>query len=780
MSAMFPVVPVLWRTAPSSAAPLEFDPLRRRWLYVFQRGGDQPSRWIREVWVDEEGQCCPALEADELTPGPAARRPTADASKRRPMLILPSHLPSWGRAIYRLVASTLRLSQEAVEALRAGHAGQLADDELLLDADFILRGDAPWWFRVTEGPLRGMFVSRVVEPLHLLDILQREYCAALLTFNLWNTPLPPPLPGTTGAMRADIERQRRETLERQKQHALIELIDGLLAGDPDDAAGLRGCLELAAFERDRDRIRTKRAELLGEMEAAAGRLVGHLRGQAMRACVQSHEECREADDLANLLVAYANGCDGLQASPTGRAFIDELVRDPRSPLNLYVVPPEPLTGAPLAAVRKGAAAVLALYAEALPTLVGLKHPDPDLAFKLLLHLNNSLGNGLLTLTDEVLDLPDLGGAVLEQHGRRVKALRMHRPTLEALTSPGLHFERAVRGLEVANLLVALSGTLEDPDLLNVLGLIGSGLDFAVAFERPLTETLAGDVAAALTTDAGLFYRRCFGVAAIVSGLIDAGSAVWAMRGAKRISDDSVFAGNGLVAVGSLLGVYHAAAALGVVVLTPWGLAAVLATSVVFIAVGTVLVAFTGDTAWQTFLQHCRWGDPGVLGPGSERPGWSPVPLHELRRDLDAQLTALLNLTLTFQVDVPRATGAVKVTPGLLGASARFELVLEVAWLNAPLERHAFDLAWDGQARDPDGFPVRFEGEAGGWTALTVGLSPHIRARQGYVMRVTWYVRLRPGGGAGWIPTDGWVRANLGESASWADGQVVPALPPFPR
>lgn len=811
-ASVFPIVPVHWRTIPDWTAPREFLPMGSRWLYVFRRPeGAGPSRLIRELWVTDDNQVCTVLEGDALEPGPVSRRPAADPTKAQRVLVLPDVHPDtettgrWVMAWYRLVASPIRLGPATLERLRAAHTGDLAQDEVRLSAAYMIDNTAPWWFRVDEdGPLKGMFVARAVDALHLLGSLQADYAARLFAFQRWDMPLPPAPDGAPQRLRDEVEAQRRDVLDRQKQHALLELIEGLLAADPDDAGGLRGCLDLAGFERDLARVRSKRAELVKAYEDRAAKVTDWLRSDFVAAAEQAHEETGDPVDVASFLEAIYDGFLSLNASQAGVAYLQQALEDPQHVVNRYVLPPSPLAGDAFQAVRKATAAVVGIHTEILPVVVdALK--DPRLAHARLLRLNHALGEAVLELVDKELMAPTVAGRVLSQQRRVTGCLIVNRQRLEALmaaaagadaaTRPRLSlvFERAVVAIEALNLATAFVGIMDEDEreVASVAGLVGSALDLASALENPITtRQLAGLTGDALE-ESTLFYTRAFRLAGGFSATIDIVLALVAVEEARQVSDESVMVGNGLIAAGSVLGLVGVAGLVAAPLL-PW----VVGAGLVLVAAGTIITSFTSNTPWQVFLEHCRWGRPGMW-VGTDTPNWSPVPLDQLKASLDAQIEALMNLFVSCTLKA-EATCELAMTPGLLGDGATFQVVLHARWDTAvpygsspgSWRRYELELPWGQAPRviagDPDDFRATYTGADGlspagtlhGPAAITGPGSGYGWAT--YIGEATWYIRLDlQGDGSMIAPAGKWLRVDRLTTRTFAEGTVLDREPPLP-
>lgn len=821
MTMMFPFRPALWNKIPAIDWDLAYTPMTSRWLYIFGRPeGQDASVWLREVWVDEEGWMCPTLEGDALTPNPVSSRPPAGPRSAANLLVLPGALPqrgatSWYRTWYRFFASRVRLSQRVVEGLRAGHKGEFSHDEVFFDASYFTN-PPPWYFRPADGSSQGQFLIRVVDPLHVAASLQATYSAALFSWIRWDVPLPPAPDFMAPEDRHEVETQRTEALTRQKNYLLMQLLEDVLARDPDDSAGLRGCLHLGEFERELARVRSVRSTLEAARERGGEDIGIWDRSEFMRLCLQAHEDTGDPLDVADFLTTVAAGFLSLSASAAGLSYLRLAVADPAHFISRYVLPERPLDGQALQAVRKSIAAVITLYDEATPAVIANLGTSPvGSAFARLLTLNQAVGERVFELVAREVTLPSALGRVVSQ-GQVVTSRQLvpDESVLEMILGlPGvarqapltlaLVYERTMRGVERANLVLAVVDHVRDPRVESFAGVVGAGLDFATTLQNPIVTRLTRDLSRELAEQSAEHWKRAFRLVGGASAAIDAALALGAMRDARSIGDDSVFAGNGLIFVGSVCGVVGAAwgAYLGVAAASSAVLGPLAIAGVLLIAGGTLVVAFTSDTDWQTFLQHCKWGKPGPLSSGTSTPNWSPLQLRELKGDLDAQLASVMNLFVSYSLSVEAAGVSLTIAPGLIGEGATFHLVLQGQWFTAApygssggqWASYELELTWGAPLRAVSG------GAADDFTATYMdleGAAPRVvitgpptrvyRDTNGrpvsgsYLDRRTWYVRLDlRGDGSQQVPRRGWVPVGTFESTSFASGRLVSAAPPLP-
>lgn len=748
------------------------------WVYVFVRGWDpigevttDTVHWLYEVWVNSEGRCCIALggETADLKPG-EHERPLDETG----------FLPTSGGGILLQDAYPVAISDPDGEEVptpwrqyRFFASHRRLPDHLVWD--FITPSDPiddlEWETLAMHGDSQdGDSYVRVMEPMVILGSLGIAYQYSRAKLLEWENPDFVSDP----TLRAEAKRRQQKLFLAGAIHGLMDAHPDLSLEDNFDSETTTGILADA---------KSNRAAYFETSLSANLSLTTWADSDFVAKFAREASEAAGADATAVFLDGLSCALQGVTALEHGRVWYELQLQDPSSPIMTYVFPEETAPGDVFQVTRKSAAPILEMAALGWPVLIKKGQAQ---GLSLLERLDYAAGNKVMAWVDE----PTI---MLVREGEQLKEIELPGGRWEFLPTPieawlshglpqweerGLKFLSSV-GLvfEFVNFVQAANAV--ELDGMSILNLVGSTTDLIAGMEFLFKES--DEIATRF-----LYVN-------IISGSIDTYLAYHEAWDESYHGDDSVAIGKALVCVGSGIGVVANLAILTGVAAATGPVGWVVIGSMILIAGGTALAAFTQDTPLETFLLHCEWGNKKNRPGSIDRPTWSPLPLRELAGNLDAQTSAILNLFANHSL----ASGPnerLTIVPTMLAKGAVFELEFECDVACYPITRRLiahrkslWRIRWGSRTAErvsgdawPNPVEVRsLQGRTNpDYKLMTFTLDPGVtnfgnRDLQNVVEYGKWRVRLDTAGDEQiYYPTYGWVEVGEGARVDFASGPRI--------
>ncbi len=648
----------------------------RRWLYVFQRVHES-TELFAEYYADDTGTFW-ALGGDVARAAELPERPSP-ASTGSDRLSVPIEVHGQ-RAYTWFLASSVRLSPTALQALEQDRPGFCRELHL---ADLGGRtGDS-----FTSGPRVEADGStgtepfvKVVDPVAIAHALTTHYEWAANDVVAWVSTYP----GQSAAARAKVQK-------REARYLIAKMLLKVISDDPkddldllDDLAETQGVdhdvnptyllkNEAHAYELERDR----RLRVRDERSVA---LIRWLKTSAMRALERSHREYPNTDQYhaGEWLAHGARWLPRLLESAPGKTYLTELLSEPRSMINQFVLPQETPPTEVFGVARKQAHAVFALWEAVAPVVEKLEQSTRKVA--MYKSINLLYAENLFLSRQSQVKVHVTFRPANPAKGVHFSYLHVNLSdeAEKVLKGTNVNIKRVGQALEIVNLALAIDGFAdamdsEDPDWrergIGFANLLGSLADLGGAFHAQILEVLgraAGRSAAALAAFGAVMDVICASDAALT---------------AYQTDDYDHMVGHGIVAAGSTLSAIGAFILLGAAGSSPAPpVAGALAiVGAVVTAAGWVWAILSKDSDLETFVAHCEYGR--AFGSGSAAPKWAGGPFSAWKTAPDGpqrQLIALHHLLAAFALRYAYFAG-VTIHPSMMSGRSTFTIEFEFVY-----------------------------------------------------------------------------------------------------
>jgi len=577
------------------------------------------------------------------------------------------HTVNGRKALYFFIVTRIRLRADAIRQIESEPPPALPLLDLAKSETFLVTGS-----EAGGQSIVGRFFLGVIDPYTIALTLHREYeqaCNELLNFS--------------SEFKEQSPEGRDQVRGRHKTLLLARILKDVLEKDAKNDLGLRNEFadgsgaSVSKFVADYEQ-RTK--NLVLERDRRGDRLCRYLRSKLIASTESLHLFAEEKDYNVVLDVMGA-ALDRLSECPPGRAQLGGMLDKNPHLLKTYVLPAGALTEGHFQAGRKSAAAIMNIWKEVLPALVMKKGPQAPAIMVASIELVTRQKLVQVRQVVEVISYrPGTGFKQVTATFQRLEMiqeveLRVRLERWAAAPAGGgsasdaaiKSGERFFRGIEVANLMLALKGFIaadgsDRPKA--AVNLLGSTLDAVSAFSILLRLS-----------------EKSIKTVGMASAAIDALLAAMDARDAYNRNDVSNLVGLTLVTTGSVVALIGCVCALtGVgasttIVGLPLGIA-LEALAAILVAVGWLLSAFSADSEIELLVSHCKFGRN--FGKGTEKPKWADGAFFEWAQGnagLDKQIHTLFNVLGAFSLESADYT-AVRIFPGLLTADSQFEVSFE--------------------------------------------------------------------------------------------------------
>lgn len=629
----------------TAATRREAEPVRDRWISVFSNSADKGRlQWWAELYVDRDGRIAvnPALHKHERRPWDPQNAPRSTLQHELP------HIVQGRKLAYCFIGTPYQLTNACIDKLesdnRLAHYVPCVD---LTDTAHIV--DRHSWQEATKIPSE-LIALPVLLPFDVARRLAQDI-ECLISPRLNEH-------GVDGSIAAASPQQR----ELAQGYQFAKILEGI-ANNPDMKYAARGF-----GDHGREKLRSfidEREKSIRKLDMAIEAVADDLASWLDRVLLDVLMNGAYPEDEHKVLVALDEATAPLTQTAGGLYALDRLLT--RAPegglLHRYFAP-----SISLGATERGSASrVGANYVNLLQTIYTVRLSRHTIDVTSTLHsLTNALGdivcwNGK---PPEVRDLAIRQFAIMgevspEQPPKhsvwvRAKTLVAEADALKDLNAFAGRVDAGVKFFDSINLLLAWRAFMDTPE----------GQD-ALRTKRGLEllsggATLFAGVVDKVFDAAG---RRSIPVAARVVvkgiGVIGAAVSLWTsaidMNEAEAAGDDDAYlalmVSTTAVVIAPILGAIGVALKLTLFVAVGWAVAAVgLLTYFWYL--------YVKNSELETLIENSAFGkrkwtkdDIADAKRRDRLPSWLPVPLYALRNTWHDQLSAIINLTQQFQVEL---------------------------------------------------------------------------------------------------------------------------------
>ena len=581
-----------------------------RWIYVFRRYARTKSNtvWVEEIHLPEKGGKDRDMSAASMAGALAGDDDRGELSSVGKTISFARRIHGVAMEYY-FFATRIRLPAKMV-------------DDFMADVTSYVH---PVNFEANDRNIVGkdgeVLLVPVLDPLTIAEHLHAFFVAAEEDYIEYQF------------VHAKMDSGKKDAvLRRQKKVALARLIDSLQLADKSNHLVhwlRRQGLDLSDFLKEYE----------GELEFRrrwrsiwCQFLTRWLRGTTMTLLAKAHGKKPE-EHFAQYLTVYCMCVTRISSCSTGLDFLAAIAADKSHWMHTYVLLDKLPSDTAYQVIRKSTSAALEALKEWAPLAMREATTLKYFAFheaigwiterKML-----TIDGEVFTWTEQKVVKTRVSYHVFEGEPPPIKAAWKGAMTSTVVILEIINVAYAIRGVRDA-----MSGDDRTQQILAITNLIGSGLDL---------------------TSAGLgFFKvsdKALGSVALVSSIIDTILAYKDEADAYQKGDIGATVGSAAVAVGSLEGVL---AGLMMLAGVP-GAQIVALVGLLIVAVGQMIKLAThdsqdpDDSPYYQLVNFCEWG---LQKSGDQATAsFSPKPFASWPGDIDAQLTAAVNLLCGFTLE----------------------------------------------------------------------------------------------------------------------------------